>query len=119
MKKYEKITLTGTGHWSIRGVLENIAWLWWIEIQGATILDEEMQNFMLQNEEGVTFIKEIRQYLPSSFQAEILTGDKYISVPDGIPGGTWDIKLPLSECTNPIEAEKIIQKYFPRLYSFA
>lgn len=119
MNKHGKITLTGQGHWSIRGVLESIMWLWWVEIQGVTISDEEMQSHMLQKEAGLVFIKELRQYLPISFQGEFLKGDIYVSLPDGIPGGTWDIKLPLSDCINPSEAEKIIQKYFPKLYELA
>lgn len=113
---YEKLTLTGQAHWSARGELESTAWNWWFEIKGADISDEKMRLVMLEKETGVSFIQELQPYLPILLTD--LASPQYITAPSGIPGGTWDVSVPLKDCKDPEAAEKIFRKYFPLLCEY-
>ncbi len=119
MSKYKDLTLVGQGHWSVRGELESPKWNWWFEIKGASISDEAMREVMLTGEKGVAFIKEMKPYLPLLLQEPCLGQGSYVSVPCGIPGGTWDMSVPLNDCLDPEGAEKVLQKHFPALYALA
>lgn len=122
MEKFKKIALAGQAHWSARGELETPAWYWWVEIEGLVISDEEMLTHALTGEKGIEFIKELQPLLPQAFKAplaEVVIPNGYVRMPDGVPGGNWDIKLSLSECSEPQKAESIVEKYFPKLFEFA
>ncbi len=107
----------GSGHHSVHGRLENELGDWWIEISGTKISDEEMISHILKRQQGLTFIKEIKKYLPHDVQKDLLCEGHHVSIPRGIPGGYWDVIVPLKNCLDPDAAEIIIAKYFPGLYA--
>jgi hypothetical protein len=106
------LTVTGTAHWSVRGDIKKDTWIWWVEIKGVTISDKAMRLSALASTEGVAFITEFEKFLPDDPR-------QYISEPDSVPGGSWDINIALKDCKSPLEAEGVIKKFFPNLYALA
>lgn len=111
MNKLKKFKLTGVSHWSSRGDMESERWIWWLEVEGLVISDEEMREHSISEGKGVGFIKEILPFLPENI------GEK-VEPPNSIPGGECYFSHQLEENKNPEEVEKILVKYFPELISF-
>jgi hypothetical protein len=112
MSLYKNVILIGVAHWSVRGKIEDPKWTWWIEADGLSQQDHCGQ--MLQKQAGLSFIQELKPYLPSIFQQEELAGEsKFIAAPVSIPGGTWNIRFPLEGCSERENVDQIIMKHFP------
>ncbi len=114
MEKARKINVIGVAHWSWKGEFdEEKQWEWWIEIDGAELSYEERLQYELPpGEKAVAFAREMIPLFPDDVEKRLLE-------PEGVPGGSWNLSLPLRDCKNPEEAEKVIEKYFPILYARA
>lgn len=102
METNQNIVLIGVGHWSTGGDISHHLWEWVVE-------NRKITKGVVSGREKISFLEEIQPLFPDNWQ-------KKLDVPDCIPGDAWNLRLSQNEFTNPGEAEKILEKYFPYLF---
>jgi hypothetical protein len=101
-----RVYVCGSAHFSARGDLESNMWYWGVSVEGQEIPRDQV----IKSERGVEFVQSFKQYLPWNHGLRM-------ALPVHIPGDEYSFSFPLEKTTNPDEARKVLESYFPCSFS--
>ena len=105
-KEKPRVYLCGSAHFSARGDLDSDMWYWGVSIDGQDI----PRNQVIEGERGIEFIQSFKPFLPWNHELRM-------THPEHIPGDEYSFSFPLEKTTNPDEAKKVLENYFPDSFS--
>lgn len=100
----DKIVVFGVAHWSARGDIDSDMWEWGLS-NGSGVEDELLGRLERGTEEAREFVRDLNEYLPEDYEGRMVA-------PEGVPGGSWNLELPLRDFKDSDAVYSILKGYF-------